>query len=113
MAKDINMKEKDGKEKYGVVSAAEARDIANDAGFLLKRMYKLIKECAKEGQTAFDYGFSHPSTKMINTLVETLRLNGYTVRIRIPDDNMGSGYAEVKSLDETKAQEFIELTITW
>lgn len=63
------------------ITASEARSIADAAEVLIKRVYKAIKESAKESMTRLDYSIFDPSQAAVAAVAKSLESNGYTVTV--------------------------------
>jgi len=61
------------------LTAVEARALADKAEVLLGRIYKGIKEQARESMTTLNYYLSDASAIAVETVVNTLKIEGYQV----------------------------------
>lgn len=71
------------------LSAKEARKITDSPVFILARIYKLIKEAAKEGATRMTYDIPFGSSEAVEVIENDLSQQGYQVNsklIREDDD---------------------------
>ena len=79
------------------LSAKEARELASNPDLALNRIYKLIKEAAKEGSVRIHYCLDYPHEELADKIQKELEKQGYTV-----------------SIDEEESDEsFTNLLIEW
>ncbi len=62
------------------LTAKEARSIAESSEFLKNRIYKAIREAAKECHTAMVWDVENSSPVMIEKVMSALQEDGYTVK---------------------------------
>lgn len=70
-----------------IITAEEARRLADSSEVVKKRVYKCIKERALEGELDFIYNMGpNPSMVLINSLQGDLVSNGFNVSVIPPED---------------------------
>ena len=69
------------------LSAREARKITNSPVFILARIYKLIKEAAKEGATKMTYDIPFGSSAAVKVIESDLSQQGYQVSSKLLREN--------------------------
>ena len=86
-----------------VLTAAEARALADGAEVLIARIGKCIKDCAKEGTTKFSYSAYNASEAAVGKAVMALRGAGYSVTVSNEREAGRAGMQDIETV----------LTIAW
>jgi len=69
------------------LNATEARAITDSSDIILARIYKLIKDAAKEGATRFVYDIPYGSPAGVQIIEKDLVQQGYQVKVdRVDED---------------------------
>ena len=86
-----------------MLSAAEARALADSAEVLITRIGKCIKDCAKEGSTMFSYSAYNASEAAVDKVVAALKGAGYSVTV---NEKRETGCVDAPGIETV-------LTIAW
>lgn len=71
------------------LAASEARTITNSPDYLLARIYKLIKEAAKEGATRLDFNIPFGSQEVVEAIKDDLLQQGYMISTKRVEEEDG------------------------
>lgn len=66
------------------ISAKEARQLVETSPILLNRVYKNIKEAAREGASRLDWNVSTLDNATIKKLIDSLKSDGFSVSLHGP-----------------------------
>lgn len=97
--------------KKQTITAAEARNLAETSSVTLNRIYKLIRDVAKENEISINYGISSISGKAFKAVVDDLTANGYTVTCTMYDPYISEDPINLKTFD-TDVKD-LEIKLQW
>ena len=96
-------------EQKKTINAKEARDLANTSVAPLNHIYKAIKETAKYGGVFTGYYWDSVSGNLLQTIVDDLRKNGFSVYCYI-ENEQGESIAIANLQGDHK---FTRIQINW
>lgn len=98
-------------EQY-IKKASEMRALSNDCTILLKRIYKLIADLAKEGEFHILYELESVTGKALTDVINSLRENGYTYKVTGFDPDTGE--LEIKPTNGSYDDQIrVSIDISW
>lgn len=99
------------------VTAQSMREQANDVTILLKHIYKIIREEAKESGIILRYGIESITSDALKTVFNSLISNGFGVVATYYDQETGEdiklGELDIKALTNEDFTDGLQLEILW